>query len=276
MKKGYIYKIQTPQGKIYIGQTNNFVTRKRSYKNLKHKKQRYLWNDSLKYEYNPSDYMEIIEEILFENNELDNREIYWIKFYNSYTHENHNGLNLTKGGKSRNGYITSDETKEKLRQANLGKKQSEETKEKRKKQSIETWSDISLIELKRQQTKKLWEDGIFEHRKGMKFSEETKKKMSISGMGKIRTTESIKKGKISRDINKRIFEIFNIKEIIKGNRWGKGYAIKGDKIGEHTNIHDAAIFYKVSPISIGKCLRGQMLSAAGKYIFEYKYIKENL
>jgi len=126
--KGYIYLIETPSNKIYIGQTTNFNKRLRDYKNKGFYKQLILWNDSKKYDYNPADFMRVIEEVeydssLFIDGEslLDLREMFWIEFYKSYHYSNPKGLNLTKGGRTRKGYITSEETKEKQRNAKLGK-----------------------------------------------------------------------------------------------------------------------------------------------------------
>ena len=56
---------------------------------------------------------------------LNEQEQYYITFYNSM--DRTQGYNLTSGGKN---YTVSEETKEKLRQANLGKKASAETKAK--------------------------------------------------------------------------------------------------------------------------------------------------
>lgn len=53
-------------------------------------------------------YWEVIEECLEEN--LDEREIYWISFYNSFN----NGYNQTQGGQGTRGYIWSSESKAKM------------------------------------------------------------------------------------------------------------------------------------------------------------------
>lgn len=126
--KGHIYTIKTPNGKIYIGQTINFEKRLKNYKNGSFYKQLLLWNDAIKYNYNPSEYMEILEEVEYDpeviidgENLLDLREIFWVDHLKSYHYENSIGLNLTKGGRTRKGYVASPETKEKQRAAKLGK-----------------------------------------------------------------------------------------------------------------------------------------------------------
>lgn len=126
--KGYIYKIETPTGKFYIGQTINFEKRLKNYKNGNFYKQLLLWNDSKKYNYNPSEYMSIIEEVDYDpellvdgENLLDLREIFWINQIGSYHYESVIGLNLTKGGRTRKGYVASIETRKKQRLAKLDK-----------------------------------------------------------------------------------------------------------------------------------------------------------
>ena len=91
-RKGIIYKITSPSGKIYVGQTiQDFNHRIRNHKcnssgctALKSAIDKY--KDQMKYE--------IIEEDVSQE-QLDEREIYWIKELNSLTP---NGYNLTSGG----------------------------------------------------------------------------------------------------------------------------------------------------------------------------------
>ena len=178
MDKGYIYKITSPSNKIYIGQTINLYKRKSDYKNKQCKLQIKLYNSILKYGWEQHKF-EIIEEIcdIINYKEIaNNKEIYWIEFYNSLK----NGLNCTIGGdKSRLGIKHSNETKEKLRLANLGNTkgkankgriQSDEEKNKR----ISTNKNISEI-VKKERNKKI----SLVH-KGIKLSDEHKKKLSES------------------------------------------------------------------------------------------------
>ena len=134
---GYIYKLTSPNGKIYIGQTINKKQRKYHYNSKCFKQQIKLWNNVQKYGWKPGETFEIIEECLCGDNKciLNEREKYWIQYYDSLK----NGLNCNEGGYGNTGYIASeetknkiskyhknkppmsDETKEKLRQINLGK-----------------------------------------------------------------------------------------------------------------------------------------------------------
>ena len=94
---GYIYKIvNLINNKIYIGQTTrNIQIRMREHisKAYDTKDNLYIHNAIRKYGEN-NFIIEIIEQI--DNNLLDEREQYWISYYNSYNSEN--GYNLTHGG----------------------------------------------------------------------------------------------------------------------------------------------------------------------------------
>ena len=69
-----IYKITSPTGKIYIGQSNNIENRKKFYKRLDCINQIKLYNSLLKYSWKQHIF-EVIEECTLE--QLNEREIYW-------------------------------------------------------------------------------------------------------------------------------------------------------------------------------------------------------
>lgn len=137
---GYIYKITSPDGKVYIGQTINFRRRKNKYKNNYFDKSPKLWNSCQAHCWHPCDTIEIIEKCLCgdKKTNLNEREIYWIAFYDSFN----NGLNCNAGGAGRLSCVISNETKEKLRKASTGRKKSPETiaKLKESKLGIEPWN----------------------------------------------------------------------------------------------------------------------------------------
>ena len=98
--KGKIYKITNKiNGKIYVGQTT---------KSLNERFQKHCWGTTQndKYhlnmaikkaikKYGKENFaIELIEEV--EPDKLDEREVYWISFYNSYN----DGYNCTKGGQN--------------------------------------------------------------------------------------------------------------------------------------------------------------------------------
>ena len=105
-RKGIIYKITSPSGKVYVGQTIcSFEKRMREHKSkysectlLKRAIDKY--KDEMKYE--------IIEDNVPQE-QLDEREIYWIKELNSLAP---NGYNCNSGGKAEQ--AVSQETKDNI------------------------------------------------------------------------------------------------------------------------------------------------------------------
>jgi group I intron endonuclease len=136
-----IYKITSPSGKIYIGQTTNFIKRKNYYKNGAKPYQVRIYNSLQKYGYNAHT-IEFIEECLVEK--LNERERHWQDFYNVISK---NGLNcrltetIDKSGyisdeskakmsEARQRRILTDKEKHRLKGLFTGRKHSEETKKK--------------------------------------------------------------------------------------------------------------------------------------------------
>jgi group I intron endonuclease len=153
-----IYKITSPSGKIYIGQTTNFTKRKNYYKNGAKPYQVRIYNSLEKYGYDAHT-IEFIEECLVEN--LNERERYWQDFYNVIGKD---GLNCRlTASNDKSGYL-GEHMREKLSQI-------------RKKTIISgEW---------RQKFAYDWT--------GKKHTEETKRKISESNKGKKLTTEHIAK-----------------------------------------------------------------------------------
>lgn len=104
---GVIYKVISPSNKIYIGKTQNFRRRLIShrYSAKKNGSSIILINSFQKYGFD-NHIFEIIEEV--ENYKLDEREIFWIKEYNSYRWDNPNGMNMTLGGDGQRGIDSRD------------------------------------------------------------------------------------------------------------------------------------------------------------------------
>lgn len=124
---GFIYKItNTVNNKIYIGQTTKTIE-ERFQKHIQKAKQhvnRYLYDAMNHYGYDNFK-IEPIEEC--DNNLLNEREIYWIKYYNS--NNKILGYNMTTGGEGRDTWTNNphkEETSQKIRDANLGSKRTPE------------------------------------------------------------------------------------------------------------------------------------------------------
>lgn len=112
-------------GKKYIGQTINLKKRRNEHfnalKNNKHANNHLqrAWNNGDRFDF------AVIERCSVDA--LNDREIYWIAFYDSF----HNGYNQCEGGCSTLGRECSEETRRKISEGNKGKKPSEETIRKR-------------------------------------------------------------------------------------------------------------------------------------------------
>lgn len=164
-----IYKITSPSGKIYIGQSVNISNRLSKYKNLNCKSQRVLYNSIIKYGWDYHKF-EVLCECDIE--ELNDKERYYQDLFNVVGSK---GLNCmltttsTKTGKA------SKETISIL----TGRKLSDNTREKMRNRKVSKETRLK----------------ISESNKGRVVSDETKNKISQSNKGKIRTKECIEKMK---------------------------------------------------------------------------------
>lgn len=232
-----IYKITNPKGRVYIGQSVNVERRFSEYRKLKCKKQPRIYASLLKYGYEKHKF-EIIS--LCDKKDLDAQERYYQELYetlgvngmncvltaywnirgerlphtdetklklrNANLGKKHSNATIEKCRIASTGSVQSIEKIEKLRNANLGKKLSEETKIKignsKRNPSIETRMKLSLA------GKNKSEDGINRLRDaniGKKHSEATKQKMSNWHKGKKFSKESVEKS-----VSKRKKIILNI------------------------------------------------------------------
>ena len=109
---GYIYKIQFPNGKHYIGLTISIEQRTRQHKNYAKNNTKLLYRAIRKYDM--IDNLELVEidtATTFE--ELCEKEIEYIQIYNSH-YVGGFGYNMTLGGEGVNGYIYTEEDKLKI------------------------------------------------------------------------------------------------------------------------------------------------------------------
>jgi group I intron endonuclease len=112
-----IYKIVSPSGKIYVGQSQNIYKRLKKYLLYSCKSQIKLYNSLKKYGFEKHTF-EIIEECNIK--ELNEREIYWGLQYDVL---GENGLNFKLGGSKG---IYGEEIKSKISQSHLGKPKSQQ------------------------------------------------------------------------------------------------------------------------------------------------------
>lgn len=192
-------------GKVYIGQTQA-KAKLRWNNGLGYKNSSYFYSAIQKYGWENFEH-EIIEENILTAKEAYEREQYWIKYYHSFVgDEQCNGYNLTIGGHGNFGRIVSEETKQKISKAklgkkmtckawnlgiplseerkqnlrlkNLGKKQSEETKQKRKESlSKLKWFNDGKINIR----SVTCPDGFKPGRINFELSEDGKKNSSHKG-----------------------------------------------------------------------------------------------
>lgn len=135
---GFIYKITSPSNKIYIGQTNDLRKRINCHRHsMKRKGNNVILINSLKKHGFDEHLFEIVEEC--DNSLLDEREIFWIKKYNSFYANNPMGMNMTIGGEGHTGFNKNDGNRKKILLENLyakgqnpfkGKTHTEENKKK--------------------------------------------------------------------------------------------------------------------------------------------------
>lgn len=155
-----IYKITSPSGKVYIGQSVDIKRRFTSYKTLnKSKRQVKLYNSFVKYGID-NHIFEIIEECVLDL--LNERERYWQEYYDVL--KSSKGLNLCLTSTKDKKHLLSDETKKKISDSNKGEKC--------------FWYGKTFTE----ETK----SKMRESRKGYKHTQDSLDKMSLSQKGRVR------------------------------------------------------------------------------------------
>lgn len=124
----YIYLVESPSGKVYIGKTNNFRVRKNSHLRSAKNPRTPMARAVSKY---GSQLVWKVLETVKTNEEALLREQLWVRRYNSNCPKH--GYNLTAGGEGLTGYRLTEETKEKIRQKAIGRRMSVEVRERRAK-----------------------------------------------------------------------------------------------------------------------------------------------
>lgn len=137
IKEWTIYKILTPDNKVYVGKTCSLKHRKWGHADPKRQSNKCLKESILKYGWDLHVF-DIIETFKSDDVYAQGKEIFWIRTYMSNQNKwpQMNGLNLTDGGGGCKGYNHSPEMKMHLseinkgKKHNLGKKYSQEHREK--------------------------------------------------------------------------------------------------------------------------------------------------
>ena len=251
-----IYKITNKiNGKIYIGQTVKSLKERWG---QHHRQASYGCNLALHNairKYGKENFTVEQIDVARNRDELDQKEIYWIEYYNSLSP---NGYNLHTGGLH---HEVSDETREKQRLSHLGYRLGEKASE-------ETRKKMSEI------AKERYKDKTKHPNYGKKLSDETKAKISKAHKGK----------KLSLEQRELMSEQ---RRGEKNHNWGKprseetrikiGLARKGKRVREDAAnakkvlcvetgelfgcIKDAHEKYGIS--HIGGCCNGQRKTAGG-------------
>lgn len=259
-----IYKITNNiNDKIYIGQTTQALE-KRWWQHCHDKKGycRALANAIAKY--GPENFTVEQIDVACTRDELDRKEIYWIKFYDSMNHKK--GYNLLGGGNhpvfseetrkklslSRKGRKLSQRHKDNIRKANLGKRMSEETKNKLRVLFSGT-------------------NGPFY---GKHHTEYAKQKISENNRGKIVSSESRKKMSLARS-GKRLSNEHKQKIAIalmgkKNHNAKRVLCVETGEIFDCMNSVYKKL--KINSHHIGSCCSGKRKTTGG---YHWKYADEN-
>jgi group I intron endonuclease len=237
-----IYKITSPSGKIYIGQSININKRFNIYNLLHCKTQIKLYNSLKKYGYK-NHIFKIIEECTLE--QLNERERYYQDYYNVTGKK---GLNCKLTGTNDKSGKLSIETCVKISNSNKGKPQSKETCIKKSKLA------------KGKPKPSGFGDFISKLKKGKTFSEETKIKMRKpkSEETKYKMSKS-KKGKTFSEEHKLRLGKSKYKSVIQ-------YDINMNFIKEWPSLISV---YKELKINLDKTLSGKCKTAGG-FLWKYK------
>jgi group I intron endonuclease len=190
MKKSFIYCIERIKtGKKYIGQHIGYI-------NDNYWGSGVAITQALK-KYGKDEFKKYILEYC-SIEDLNEREIYWIKFYNTFLGE---GYNRDNGGRSNSGFW-----------ANLDEVSKKEIHQKRLNNRPEDFKERCLIAFQSRDNK-----SIGDKLKGRKYSHQTIEKMSKSALGREvskETRDKISKGKLGKTLTPE--QCKNISDATKG------------------------------------------------------------
>jgi group I intron endonuclease len=234
-----VYKITSPSGKIYIGSSVNYKRRLTQYKGTGAKTQTILYNSFAKHGFD-NHVFEIVELCTKEN--VLERELYYgslykvlgekglncklPKFGEKYQSTRQETIDKMKQWKPSEDTIVkmkaaqtkrakeqpvSDETKQKLREANLGKKASEETKKKMslkgKGRIVSEESRIKMGAWKRKPISEERKQWLSDINKGKPMFEKTRQALILANTGKVMSQKT--KEALVKSRSKIVFDTTN-------------------------------------------------------------------
>lgn len=194
-RQAFIYKITSPSGRIYIGQTLYLKSRLTMHKSLAKRSKCKLHASIKKYGWN-NHVVEILEDGLFTKERLDELEIRYIAQFDCFK----KGLNMTLGGDGVWGYIKSDEVLERQSQKMTGEKNPFYNK-KHSPEVIEFLRQRSTGKTLSAESRKKVGDASRgnSHAIGFSHTDEAKKRMSIASKGNQHNLGN----KVSQDVKDR-------------------------------------------------------------------------
>ena len=255
-----VYKITSPSGKIYIGQSWNIERRFKEYTRKSNKKQTKLYNSFLKHGVETHKF-EIICEFPNDIDQkiLDNYEIFC---YDQYKEGGYLLLNSREAGR---GGKLSEEAKRKIGLIHKGKKLSKEEIIRRE-ESVKRNGGKSGMRGKKHSIESI--EKMRENTIGQIHSEETKNKIRISKLGKSRSPNVIEKIRLSKlgivqskgTVQKRILKLKKAIDV---------YDLKGVFIKSFDSIKEASEQLPANVSKISLCLNNKRKSLKG-FTFKFK------
>lgn len=268
-----IYKITSPSGKIYIGQSIDIYSRWKGYEKLRCKNQTKLYNSLVKYGWDQHD-KEIIEECLEEI--LVERETYWKLFYKVLEIPSLCCRIDGKGGRM------SQETKDKIREHRLNNPFSPEAisnikkAHKGMKYSDESKKLISLSKINHPMYTEEWKNKISDSLQNMSYDDKLKRSKLISDKTKGNSKPTNFGDKISK-IHKGRKNSEETKKKMSESGKGRGAKpviqcdLEGNFIREWSSAQEAELHFNVKGLgkdNIGCVCRGKRKKTYG---FKWKF-----
>jgi len=201
-----IYKITNlANTKPYIGLTKRTIEARFQTHIYEHKRRNNILYNAMRKHGVDNFYVEKIDgaETLDEAKSL---EVYWINYYKSnHCRYPNNGYNMTDGGEGFDGYVMTDDVRQKISESNKGKVHPEESiqkmRESKKGHVVNEETRRKISETKKKQNKKHTDEFkqyLRELNIGRTHTDEVKRQISESKLGKKRSPETIKKMSESR------------------------------------------------------------------------------